>query len=427
MDIDIFAWASKFIESHKSFVNNLFWVFVGAILEPSIGKLGGYMASNLKRRRQAARTRKLCKELDDIQNAHQVEILNTDDQPYDPRFMEVSETGQSFYIGFPQDLMDDLKEKYGDSFDRYFEIHADTAFDGVSGFGQMGEEVGIPDLPQLIEEARYEVARSFLDSEKGWHFNAGKYGVWAVDFARKWGGDESRSLQLSLYKTDYFTFNVTQTVYGKLKRDPRYRQIVEDMTTDITPRKLHKYRLFLSAFGVNAMVFLKNRAEGILCVLTERSTLAADTPGTGVYHVTMNEGLTLIDKDSEMDKVRLSTCLRRGLREELGLNDDVTTTRMTAEFHDLFLVKRSYQLGISASVVLDDMDFEELHGYWGRAKDRNLETRRLVAFSFDRKTVEKFFSRHDFIPYSRYIVALICAHKGVTLDQRKMGWEKHSV
>lgn len=426
MDIELFDWVSRFMETHRSTLNNIFWIVVGAVLEPSIEKIGGSMVSNFKKRRQSYKTNKLCSELNDIENLHQVEILSTDDRPYDPKSIEVEETGRSFYIAFPKDLIGELRGKYGEEYEKYFEIHDDVALDGSANFESMAMETGIPNLQELIDVARHEVAEGFLNSNKGWHFNAGKYGVWDVEFARKWGEEESRSLQMTLYRTDYFTFNVTQKIYEMLKRDPGSRHIVDDMTTDITPKKLYKYRMFLSAFGVNAVVFLNSRTKGTVCILAERSILAADTPGSGVFHVTMNEGLTLIDKDNKKDKVRLSTCLRRGLYEELGLNDDVTTTRMKADFHDLFLVKSSYQLGISASVVLEDMDFEEFHGYWAFcAKDRNSETKSLAAINFDKKSIEDFLSRNEVIPYSKYIIALICAHKGVVLDLRELGWTRN--
>ena len=72
------------------------------------------------------------------------------------------------------------------------------------------------------------------------------------------------------------------------------------------------------------------------------------------------------------------------------------------------------------------MDFEEFHGYWAFcAKDRNSETKSLVALNFDKKSIEECLSQHDVIPYSKYIIALICAHKGIVLDLRELGWTKN--
>ena len=309
---------------------------------------------------------------------------------------------QSFYVAYPDFMKKALEERLGDSFSDYFEIHPDTAFGGNSDFSEMGEELGLRNFPLLIEESRNQVAKAFVDGRNGWHFNAAKYGIWDINFACKQGERELRSLQMSLYDTDYFTFNVMQSIYRKMRQDDQYQDIVKDMTEDLTPAKLHRYRAFLGALGVNALVILDDPKLGKVCVFAERSSMAADSKGKGTYHITMNEGLTLSDKDAFEGRVRLSNCLNRGLWEELGLTTDELAGQMTAMFRDLFLVKSSYQLGISATVQLTQMSFIELFQKVECAKDRKLEVGRLEPVGMDSDALEEFFQQHRFIPYSKY-------------------------
>lgn len=395
---------------------NLFWAIFGAILGYLFPKIVDSLLGVYKKKRRKYKTDKTNEQLKNVEEFLQVEALNTGSQPYTSSSIEVEVKDQFFYISVPNDLIPELKRKYETQdieFDKFFLIHPDTGFDGASDFTEMGAKCKIGDLPELIEEARYEVAKSFIKSENGLYFNAKKYGVWSVDFTSKFGKKENRHLRLSLYHTDYFTFKVMQNIFKKIS-------VREDIVSDITPKKLNKYNLFLNSFGVNALLLLKDKNLGDICIFTERSILASDTNRSNIYHITMNEGLNQEDMDDLDGKVRLSNCLERGLWEELGLNNDYYAQDMTSDFHDLFLVKSSFQLGISASVFIKDMGFDDLYSRAEIAKDKKLEVGKLKPVNFEKKTIEKFLLKNEFIPYSKYIVARICSHKGIFLDECKI-------
>jgi len=393
---------------------NLYWAIIGSIIGYVVPKVFDSITFSFKKKYQTYKINKITTQVDDIENVLGVEILNTGNKPYTSNGIDINVENQFFYISVPDDLIPKLEKKYSTEsvkFFEFFEIHKDTGFNGADNFDEMAKQSGINNLPELIETARYEVANSFLKSENGLYFNASKYGVWEIDFTSKFGNKETRHLSLSLYHTDYFTFKVTQNIYKKISKE-------YNLTKDITPTKLKKYNLFLSSFGINALLLLKDKDMGDICIFSERSILASDTDKSNVYHITMNEGLNIDDKDPLDDKVRLSNCLERGFWEELGLNNDYYAQDMTSDFHDLFLVKDSFQLGISASVFIKDMSFDDLYSRAEIAKDKKLEVGKLKPINFDKKSIERFLINNEFIPYSKYIIARLCAHKGIFLNQR---------
>lgn len=400
--------------------SNLYWAIIGSIIGYFVPKVFDSITSIFKKKYQTYKIKQITTQMDEIEDILGVEILNTGNEPYTSNGIDINIENQFFYISVPDELIPKLKEKYSTQsieFFEFFEIHEDTGFDGANNFDEMAKQSGIHNLSELIETARYEVANSFLKSENGLYFNASKYGVWDVDFTSKFGKKETRHLSLSLYHTDYFTFKVTQNIFKKISKQ-------HNLTKDITPSKLKKYNLFLSSFGVNALLLLKDKDMGDICVFSERSILASDTNDSNIYHITMNEGLNIDDKDSLDDKVRLSNCLERGFWEELGLNNDYYTQDMTADFHDLFLVRDNFQLGISASVFIKDLNFDDLYARAEIAKDKKLEIGKLKPVNFDKKSMEKFLIDNEFISYSKYIIARLCAHKGIFLNQRMISKSK---
>ena len=402
----------KYIQLH----NNLFWTIVGSILGYFIPKVFDYVNVLFGRKYREFKQKKISNSLDFLEKEINVEILNTGNEPYRSNAINIIETGNSFYLPVPDDILLKLQEKYkSDSieFFEFFEIHEQILFDNETTIDKLSKKTGIENLEQLIDEARYEVAYEFLNSKNGLYFNASKYGVWNIDFTSKFGKGETRHLSLELFNTDYYTHKVMQNVYSKIYK--KYK-----IDEDITPEKLHKYNIFLTSFGVNALLLLKDKKMGDICVFAERSILASGTDKSNIYHITMNEGLNQDDKDAIDGKIRLSNCLERGLWEELGLNNDYYAQDMTADFHDLFLVKDKFQLGISVSVFIKDMSFNDLYAQAEIAKDKKLEIGKLKPIIFDKKHIEKFFTENSFTSYSRFIVSRICFHKGIFIDFEKI-------
>ncbi|GAG19823.1 unnamed protein product, partial [marine sediment metagenome] len=262
--------------------------------------------------------------------------------------------------------------------------------------------------PDLIEGSRQKVAQDFLAAQNGAYHSLGKFGIWSLDTERRFGVDEQRWLKLELFRTDYFTHRVMREVYAKLvAADHKVQHVdLKDLAT---------YRCLLTSFGLNAVVFLERAGERDIMVLCERSPRAADVQRPGLFHVTMNEGLSHVDVDPDTGIPSLALCLQRGLMEELHLASGVLTQRMTADFLDVFLLRSRLELGITCSVRISDMTFEQFHETASTAKDRELEIRRVVPIPFDRDAVESFLHDHDMISHGRYAVHMIAPREGLFL------------
>jgi len=396
--------------------SNLFWASIGAFIGFLMPKIFGLLSNPSISWYEKYRTSKTIQNLKVTEEELQVEVLSTANEPYKPDSIDVSPSGKSFYIAFPKERIDELEHVYkaeNKSFQEFFDIHDDTSFSEGSDFKEISKECEITELPELIEEARQSVADHFINAKNGAYFNKGKYGVWDIKFTQRYGKKEERHLKISLYETDYFTHKVMRQVYKKVHNKYIF-------PSDVDVEYLHKYRAFLTSFGVNALVMLNDKKRGNIIILSERSILASETNQTNTYHITMNEGLNQDDIDNYEGKIRISNCLERGLWEELGLDNDIYAQKMTSEFHDLFLVRNVFEVGISASVFIDKMNFSELHSRAQIAKDKKLEIGKLVPINLKKNEIEKFLLKNNFIPYSRYIISRICARKKIFLNEENI-------
>ncbi|MCI5225560.1 MAG: hypothetical protein D3918_02610 [Candidatus Electrothrix sp. AX2] len=396
--------------------SNLFWAFIGAISGYLITKIDSKICQSIRLIWRRYKTRKAIEQLEKTEKELQVEVLSTANNSYGPNSIDVKESRCCFYISFPNDKLKSLRKHYSSTnkeLEDFFDLHDNFYFERGRDISKLADECGIYDLPELIEKSRYRVAKQFLDNRNGAFFNKGKYGVLNVKFTQRHGRKEERDLVLEVYRTDYFTHKVMRDVFKTVSAR-------EVLPKNLEPHDLYKYRVFLTSFGVNALVMLKDKLMGEIIVLSERSILASETKKSNVYHISMNEGLNQEDIDNYENKVRLSNCLERGLWEELGLNNDIYAQKMTSEFHDLFLVTSVFELGISAFVCIKDMDFLELNSIAQIAKDKKLEIGRLLPIVFQKKEIENFLSKNEIIPFSKYIISRMCARKNIFLDEGKI-------
>ena len=139
-------------------------------------------------------------------------------------------------------------------------------------------------------------------------FNGLMYGVKKVRNERL-TIEEEAGLDMIFYKTDYFTFRVFAKIYEKLKNNSLGFK-VEKL------QDLNLYSPFLSGFGLGAFVII-NQGKGDEVLLGRRSNGVIVDKGN--WHYSMNEAFSMKDVD-EYGYPSLSTCLYRGLQEELGIS-----------------------------------------------------------------------------------------------------------
>lgn len=322
---------------------------------------------------------------------------------------DVSRFGEKrcLYIDMPAPLKADLRGKekqlgYMDS--QCTEFHEDRSFDNGCTFEDIAEMTGIGTLPALIEKHRGIVGEKFVDNADGMIFNGMKYGVYNLRFTR-FGEEENPGVEVDLFETDYFTHKVFRSIYHELKSQGHE---IASANSDT----FLKYRPFFTSFGVNCLVICDG-GRGKEVVLSKRSARVAG--GRSLYHITMNEGLSKTDKDP-FGKVDIELCFKRGLLEELGIDEKIYQLSVKSAFYDFFLEKNNFEIGVSSVFELE-LDFEKDIAPL-IARDKQLEVDSFLALPMKAKDINAFVKRNDFVPHGLYVFERVLLRKGVRLRQR---------
>ncbi|MGL5390461.1 MAG: hypothetical protein ACRDA8_03545 [Shewanella sp.] len=313
---------------------------------------------------------------------------------------------RSLFVAMPEHIMAQIRARereagYMDS--QFSQFKPDTSFNGAADFRDIAELTGISNLPQLIEKHKVIVGEKFLGAKEGLLFNGEKYGVFNLKFTR-FGADEKPGVEIDFFKTDYFTHRVFRSIYHELKRQghPISQAGLADFLT---------YKPFFTSFGINTLLICQG-SRGREIVLSKRSTrVHGDTPK---YHITMNEGLSQTDKDP-FGRVDLELCFKRGLLEELGIHDKLYQFGVKACFYDFFLEKNHFEIGLSSVFELDldyQKDIEPLI-----ARDKHLEADCFVPLRLNRREIESFVSRHEFIPHGLYVLERVLLRENISLSK----------
>lgn len=329
--------------------------------------------------------------------------------------IHVHDTGRSFFISFPSQHVPALTDRYnaeGKELSDCFELNQEQFLDGNSDPQFVASESGIPEFGKLLEQCRAEVAEDFLYGRNGCYFNHNKYGVYSLQTFLRPGKHESPHLTLHIYTTDYFTHKVMRRVYKALKIRGHPITQVDDQ------KGLEQYRHFTTSIGLNAVIILTNEEEGSTFVVTQRSMAASETDGKKFYHVTMNEGMSVLDYDPDERRVSFKRWLERGLNEELNLNSDWVHAHLkSSSFDDVFLVRGLFEIGIVATIAAEGTTVDEL---WARArfaKDRKLEVDGLAGVPCTRENLISFLDRHEMIPHGRYALVRVAARAGIAVGE----------
>jgi hypothetical protein len=314
---------------------------------------------------------------------------------------------QCLYIDMPARLKAALREKekqrgYMDS--QCTTFHEDRSFDDGRTFEDLAEMTGIAALPELIDKHRTLVGEKFVSNADGMIFNGKKYGVYNLRFTR-FGEEESPGVEVDLFETDYFTHKVFRSIYHELKS--KGHEIARANADTFL-----KYRPFFTSFGVNCLVICDG-GRGKEVVLSKRSARVAG--GRSLYHITMNEGLSRTDKDP-FGKVDIELCFKRGLLEELGIDENIYQLSVKSAFYDFFLEKNNFEIGVSSVFELE-LDFEKDIAPL-IARDKQLEVDSFLSLPMRPKDINAFVRDHDFVPHGLYVFERVLLRKGVQVRQR---------
>ncbi len=320
------------------------------------------------------------------------------------REVSIFGTPRCLYVDMPPDLQAQLSARereagYADS--QLTRFHPDTSFDGGSDFRDIARLTGIDDLPALIGKHKEIVGRKFLEARDGLIFNGDKYGVFNLRFTR-FGEEESPGAEIDFFRTDYFTHRVFRSIYHELKAQGH--AIASAGVSDY-----QRYTPFFTSFGINALLICESD-KGKAIVLSKRS--ARVHGGVPRYHITMNEGLSQTDRDP-FGKVDLELCFRRGLLEELGINEKLYQFAVKGAFYDFFLEKNNFEIGLSSVFELDlnyEKDIAPLI-----ARDKHLETDSFITLPLKPKEIEKFIRKHEFVPHGLYVLERVLLRENIVI------------
>ncbi len=320
------------------------------------------------------------------------------------REVSIFGTPRSLYAGMPGHLREQLaiREReagYADS--QLTRFHPDTSFNGGSDFQDIAVLTGISDLPERIEKHKEIVGRKFLDSRDGLIFNGDKYGIFNLRFTR-FGEAENPGAEIDFFRTDYFTHRVFRSIYHELKAQGH--PIASAGVSDY-----QRYTPFFTSFGINALLICESD-KGKAIVLSKRSTRVHG--GKPLYHITMNEGLSQTDRDP-FGRFDLELCFRRGLLEELGINEKLYQFAVKGAFYDFFLEKNNFEIGLSSVFELDlnyEKDIEPLI-----ARDKHLETDSFITLPLKPKAIAAFIREHEFVPHGLYVLERVLLRENIVI------------
>lgn len=320
-------------------------------------------------------------------------FLDHGDPFYKYRNINTVKTNEQFYLSIPEKQLVEIRKINSE-----FVSRPDTLFHAFD-WEEYGSKINVPNLKALIEKHRSIVADQILTKLQNGLlvFNGEKFGVKHILIDRE-GVDEDARLIIRFYDTDYFTHMVTEAVFEELKEQKH------DIMNTNTITDINKYYLFTSSFGVNTLILLNETKE---LILAKRNAYLKLSNTSSRWHVSMNEGLSLTD--SEGDTIDLKQCVRRGLREELGIRtNEYESQTIFNEFGDLFIDVEALEIGIT-NVVKTNMSLGNLMRCYSAAKDGSLETTELITVPFSQRKIDAFLENHETTPACECCMSMLAA------------------
>ena len=127
-----------------------------------------------------------------------------------------------------------------------------------------------------------------------------------------------------------------------------------------------------------------------------------------MWHVSMNEAISITDISDTNEAIDLDRCIRRGLNEELGLD----MKDISIDYSDLFFLKDPFETGIAAFVTAKNLSFSKLKEIlYNAAKDKELESEDLIAVDLSPKALSKFMKENELTETAQYLIKMLLARR----------------
>lgn len=327
-------------------------------------------------------------------------------------YKSIRDSSQVFRLKFPASAIA-LEDNSTVSFSLdNFNTSSDVVF-GKNSLSYLDEITGVEGISKRVREASILEARLFFAQEEGRHFNGRGFGLRSIKFNRS-GNLERPKLDISLYRTDYFTQCVMHRVAlellseGVISADDIASN--RDSGFDVINTT---YYPFIAGLAINAFVLTD---EGRELVLVRRSANANNSlDHAGKYNTSIDEAFSQFDTTHSkfgQGNVTIQNCFRRGAKEELGIDVDDPMLGQLSVFQ-VFFVKSLFQVALAGYSKFDGT-FEELNSL--PAQDKPLEHEYMESFEFGPKSMSKLISHGDLIPYVRDILIDFCKVRGIDVD-----------
>lgn len=269
-----------------------------------------------------------------------------------------------------------------------------------------------PAFMELLDIARYDTAKEFIERRNGNLFNGIKYGIWSGDSnSRTSDSLEEPILHLDLYKTDYFTEKTMYRLF-RLMRNNR----VWDRFVSRNKNELNNLSVFRNSLGISLIVEIPSEKT---IILTKRSGNAAFSEGKEWIYPSVTESVSETDFSPYSGLVELDLCVRRGLLEELGIKSQYYDPD-TIVYYSMFHETQFSQDGLTASVCLrNSIKIEQLLQL--RGKDSELEIANMIFLKLDPDDIRSFVLNNldDIRPQALFTLLEYLNAKRIIID-----WEK---
>ena len=294
----------------------------------------------------------------------------------------VKDAGKRLFLSFPTALVSQLHDVEG-AFATEDASFCDFKLPGRS----------LEDICNAIEIARNEIALKFINREDGLYFNGDKLGVVFLDSkSRSADTKETPQLLVEFFRTDYFTHRTIERAVELLGL-PCDAIDTQSLNTDL--------QWIRTSFGISIIVVLKSSNQ---IILTHRSKNASFSEGKRWIYVSATEALSQVDIDEYESTPDLALCVKRGIKEELGISKDMYRDN-GLKFYDCFFETQFFQDGIVASVELsENVKPEDILSL--RAKDKRLEIQDIFFIDNTKSAIKKFILENQDEMRSQTIFAL---------------------
>lgn len=296
-------------------------------------------------------------------------------------------------------LLREKEKKYSYHSEQSNKFHEDSSLDGNDTFEDIAELTKIINLPLLIEKHRKIVSEQYLDNYNGLIYNERKFGIDNIRETR-FREKENIGIEIDLFETDYFTHRVFRSIYQELKEINHPIKLADR-------DNYLQYRPFLTSFGINTLLICKGES-GKEIVLSKRSSRVHGN--TSRYHITMNEGLSLVDKDI-FGTISIENLCKRGLKEELGIDENLFKYISKSAFYDLFLEKNKFEIGITSVVVMDISFSKFIEPVISR--DKSLEFDAFLTLPMKKVEIKEFIMHNEFVPHGLYTLDRVLLRENI--------------